>query len=272
MWSKVCLAGASAGVLAVLALGCNRGDSGLTEEQFCEEWGRIECDKVAAFCSFSAANCVPSRAAACRDFGARIKGGQRQYNAANTEACLKKVEEAYKTLPISAATLKGVDDTCARVFAGTVKSNEPCVAEYDCAGTLVCDKGFCGVEKVVASRAGCANVGERCPRGEYCSNASTTGLFLCIPRTPLDSPCTLSTPCLEDLRCRNTCVRRLGIQEPCLEDDDCQSGYCTRYVTNRTCGVGVTFSPESPSCLAFVGAADGGSPSRGGTAADASAD
>jgi hypothetical protein len=262
VWSKVC--GTALGLSLLGAAGCQRDGSGLSEEAFCQEYARIECEKVAGFCSFSAAACEPSRAQACRDMGNRLKGGMRQYNAANTGACLKKLEDAYKTLPITAATLAGLEEACARVFAGTAKSNDPCAANYDCAGTLVCDKGFCGVEKVVASRAGCANVGERCPRGEYCTNTSTTGLFLCIPRTPLDSPCAISTPCMEDLRCRTTCVRRLDTGAPCLEDDDCLSGYCNRYVSNRTCGVGLTFSAESPSCFAYLGGPDGGTPSRTG--------
>jgi hypothetical protein len=247
---------------ALLALaGCNKGDGSMTEEQFCQQYASIECSKVSAFCSFNPMSCEPVRVNACREFASRVKGVGHQFNPGNTDRCLKKLEEAYRSLPIGAVMLKAVDETCARVFEGTAKVTEACAADYDCAGGLICDKNHCGVEKVVASRSGCANIGERCPAGEFCTNDS--GLFLCVKRLDLGATCSLSRPCAESLRCRTSCVPRLDTQGACSEDDDCLSGYCNRYVTNRTCGLGLTFSPESPSCIAYMGAPDGGTPMRG---------
>jgi hypothetical protein len=248
-------------VCALSVAGCNHLGSTMTEEQFCQEYAKIECSKVSAFCSFNPATCEPVRVAACRESAGRVKGVGHQFNPGNTDRCLKKLEEAYRVLPIGATMLKGVDDACARVFEGTAKPAEMCTLDYDCANGLICDKGRCGTEKLVASLGGCANIGERCPKGEYCTNA--TGIFLCAKRLAEGAPCALSTPCAEDLRCRNTCVRRLEIQGSCLLDEDCLSGYCNLYVSNRTCGLGLTFSPESPSCIAYMSSPDGGVPGRG---------
>lgn len=250
-------------VFALSVAACNQSGATKTEEQFCQEYARIECSKVSTFCSFNPATCEPVRQAVCRQNAAQIKGVGHQFKPDNTDRCLKKLEEAYQTLPIYAAMLNAVDDACARVFEGLAKPAEACVHDYDCANGLICDKGRCGTEKIVASLGGCANIGERCPKGEYCSNA--TGIFLCTKRMTEGTSCALSTPCAEELRCRNSCVRRLEIQGACLDDDDCLSGYCNRYVSNRTCGVGLTFSPESPSCFAYMSAPDGGVAGRGPT-------
>jgi hypothetical protein len=249
-------------VICVLsALGC-ANKAVRTEEQFCQDYAHIECSKVAAFCSFNPTNCEPARVAACHQMALTLKGVGHQYNPANTDACLSKLGAAYQTLPITATMLKGVDDTCARVFAGVAKVTEACMADYDCTADLICDKGHCGVQKVVSSGGLCANPGERCPMGEYCTNAS--GVYVCTKRVELGMTCSLSVPCLENLRCPTaTCVPKLDTQGSCNSDDDCLSGYCNRYVTSRTCGLGLTFSPESPSCNAYMGIPDGGLPARG---------
>jgi hypothetical protein len=97
-------------------------------------------------------------------------------------------------------------------------------------------------------------------------------LYMCMPRLPEGSPCSLSRPCASNLRCRGTCVQRLPIMGACADDDDCQSGYCNEFVTTRTCGVGLSFAPESPSCRAYM-SPDAGTPARGSNeVADGGAD
>jgi hypothetical protein len=247
---------------SVLATACMKQAPARTEEQFCQEYARIECSKIAPFCSFSPANCEPARVNACRVNAGQLKGVGHAYNAANTDACLKKLTDAYMTTLITPAMLKGVSDTCARVFEGTAKVTETCVADYDCVGGLICDKGHCGVEKIVASGGLCANPGERCPKGEFCTNA--TGIFVCSKRALLGATCALSVPCEETLRCLNSvCVARLDTQGVCNSDDECATGYCNLYISPRTCGVGLTFSVGSPSCTAYMGNPDGGIPGRG---------
>ena len=242
--------------------GCSKAP-GMTEDQFCQEYARIECGKVATFCGFSAAACEPIRVNACREMSGRLKTGAHQFNPANTDPCLKALETAYAAPFIVAAMLKTVDDTCARVFAGTAKATDSCAVDFDCTAGLICDKGRCGTERVVASMGGCANIGERCPAAEFCSNDNPSMIFLCARRVDQGGACALSHPCAPGLRCRSTCLVRLDNGGECSEDDDCTSGYCTRYVVKRTCSLGLTFSPESASCVAYMGAPDSGTPVRG---------
>ena len=116
VWSTLVCAGVGA---SLAMAGCNRGPAAMTEEQFCAEYARIECSKVAAFCSFNPASCEPVRTSACRASAGRVKGAGHEFNPDNSDRCLKKLEEAYKALPISAAMLKAVDDACTRVIEGT---------------------------------------------------------------------------------------------------------------------------------------------------------
>jgi hypothetical protein len=249
-------------VLCLLGTSCFKGESAMTEDSFCEEYARIECSKVATFCSFPPADCQPIRKEACRVSATSHKTGGRQFNPGNTDACLKKLEDAYKTLPISAAMLKTVDDTCDRVFGGAAKATDPCTADFDCSGTLVCDKGHCGALKLVPSLSGCANIGERCQPDEFCSNDNPNQLFFCVKRVQQGVACSLSRPCAAGLRCQDVCIPKVE-NGACAIDDDCQSGYCNRYITPRTCGVGLTFSPGAPSCMAYMTVPDGGTPMRG---------
>jgi hypothetical protein len=217
---------------------------------------------VASLCSFDPAMCQPVRKDACRMTATAHHNNGRQFNPGSTDGCLKKLEEAYKLLPIPASKLKEVDDACARVFGGLAKATDPCTADFECSGSLICDKNHCGTLKVVPSLGGCANIGERCQPDEFCTNDNPNQLFFCVKRVQQGAPCSLSRPCAEGLRCRDVCVPKVANGE-CAIDDDCQSGYCNRYISPRTCGVGLTFSPGAPSCTAYASAPDGGTPMRG---------
>jgi hypothetical protein len=235
----------------------------MTEEQFCQQYARIECDKVSALCNFDPTVCQPIRNDACRANAASLKGTGHQFNPSNTGDCLNKLTDSFKTLPILPATLQQVDDSCARVFGGTAKATELCSADYDCAGGLVCDKGHCGTLHTVSSGGGCANIGERCPSSEFCTNDTPNQLYLCVKRVEQGAPCSLTHPCADGLRCRDVCVPKLKLQDACTVDEDCQSDYCTPYIPNPSCGVGLTFSPLSASCVVYMTVTDGGAPMRG---------
>ena len=262
-------------ILFVLAAAGCKTTEPMTEERFCQEYAEIECKKIADFCAFNPATCEPIRVQVCRAQAMSFKMSGHQFNPGNTDACLKKLEAAFATLPIRAPMLKEIDDTCSRVFAGVGKVTDACLEDYDCANGLICDKGRCGTLRTVPSLSGCANIGERCPAAEFCTNDNTSMLYMCMPRLPEGAQCSPSHPCAEGLRCRTTCVRKLPITGACTGDDDCESGYCNEFVTdptNRTCGVGLSFATDSPSCRAFM-SVDGGAPVRGSNeVADAGAD
>jgi hypothetical protein len=258
-------------IFALVALaGCQKSETPLTEETFCAEYARIECGKVAEFCSFNPATCEPARVIACKAEAVTRRGTTRTFAPGNTDACLKKLEEAFRSQLITGAMLTAVDQACARVYQGSAKALEPCQADNDCLGGLICDKGLCGTEKLVPAGSQCSNIGERCQPDEYCTVSSPNGPWRCLRRAAEDAMCSREVPCLPTLRCRTTCSKRLANGDECQADDDCLSNYCTRYVSRRTCGTGLSFSPESPSCFAYS-PGDGGVPGKApNTTADAS--
>jgi hypothetical protein len=246
--------------LFVLALGaCNLGKS-MTEDEFCKEYGKRECAKVAGYCEFTASSCEPLRVTACQQMAAASKTGSRKFNADNADRCLDQVNKTYGTIPIMPPQLDALDRACSRVFSGAAKANEACTVDFDCDGDLVCDKGRCGAAKVVASGGGCANVGETCPKGEYCTNS--TGLYQCTRKQAAGATCSDSQPCVETLRCTGTCTARAEVGATCASDDECASGYCTPYPapgTPRKCSSGLSFAAGSTSCQAYMGTSpDGG--------------
>lgn len=239
-------------VILLAIAGCN-SVSGMSEDEFCKEYAKRECAKVATFCSFMPSSCEPVRVTACKAMAAGSKTGARQFNPDNAQRCLDQVNTAYATLPIDAVRLSALDKACSRVFEGKAAAAEACTVDYDCTKDLVCDKGRCGTPRVVAAGGMCANFGESCPAGEYCGNAS--GFYMCARRPALGAACSASQPCVEDLRCTGTCAARLDIGATCASDDECKSSYCNVYVpagSPRKCGPGLTFSDGSPSCQAFM--------------------
>jgi hypothetical protein len=246
--------------LFVLALGSCSLTKTMTEDEFCKEYAKRECAKVAGYCVFPASSCEPLRVTACQQMAAASKTGNRKFNADNAGTCLDQVDKTYGTIPIVALQLQALDRACSRVFSGAAKATEACSIDFDCDGALICDKGRCGAAKVVGSGGGCANVGETCPKGEYCSNAS--GLYTCTKKQAAGAACSDSQPCVETLRCTATCTARADIGATCASDDECTSGYCTLYPAAgqpRKCGPGLSFADGSPSCLAYTGASpDGG--------------
>lgn len=238
-------------VCAVLALGCLREGDALTESEFCAEYAVRQCARVAQTCGFPQDSCVPIRERACRDFADKQRTVARPYSAESVPACLKKVSEVYGKLPIPASALADVDDVCSRVYQGGTPANEPCTVDYDCSGQLICDKGRCGPRRLVGSGAGCANIGEICPRTEHCSSAS--GITLCTRKQEKGATCGPMMPCMDELRCSGVCVERLPFAARCVSHDECQSWYCDPHV--KQCLNDLAFAPGSPSCLAYMGSA-----------------
>jgi hypothetical protein len=239
-------------VILFAVAGCN-SLSGMSEDEFCKEYAKRECARVADLCSFMPSVCEPVRVTACRAMAASSKTGVRKFNPDNAQGCLDQVNTAYANVPIDAAHLAALDKACARVFEGNAAATEACTVDFDCTKNLVCDKGRCGTARVVGSGGGCANFGEVCPAGEYCSNA--TGFYLCTRRQAQGAACGAGQPCVEDLRCNGTCGPRLDSGATCAADDECKSAYCNAYPpagSTRKCGAGLNFSEGSASCQAFM--------------------
>jgi len=239
----------------IILVGCGSEPGPLTQTEFCNKYAQNVCAGVVPACLVTAPSCTAGQLAECTEL-ARINAG-RDFNPANAEACLNKVNSTFSKLKqgsvaLSAADIQAKNQACADVYRGTVLANGPCTTDAACLDGLICDaaKGFCGTSKLVAQGAGCANVGETCPPGSFCSNI--TGVWLCLGKAGLGGACNAANPCLENLRCAaGTCIVQLGIGEVCTVDQDCDTGLCEPYAGK--CAQDVRYANGSAACVAMGG-------------------
>jgi hypothetical protein len=239
-------------ILLLAAAGCSNEPAPITPTEFFQQRAEATCSAISSACLITEASCVAGRVADSMDEYQNQLSKLRDFVPANAEACLRKVREVYGKLDQGAVALKANDynameTVCERVYRGTRSANESCAFDADCTDDLICDKGFCGIAKIVAPGAGCANIGETCPQGSYCS--AGTGVWFCTPKAPTQTDCTLS-PCLETLRCAaGICVARLGVGEPCASSEDCASTFCEPYAGR--CADDIRFANGSAACIAM---------------------
>jgi hypothetical protein len=243
-------------LLVALALGGCKGDEPLvaTEEQFCAEQARRECEKIGVVCGRNPSDCQRVRSESCRKDGLVAKQQARTFRPENAEGCLNAVSATYDNKLILAEHWRALRDACARVFEGPGQANQACAADPDCVAPLVCDRHLCGRPSAIASGGGCANPGETCPGDEYCRPGA--GFAMCTKRHERAAVCDGTELCQADLRCRGTCMDRLADGNACDHDDDCQSGYCNQYTrpgAPHTCTRGLSFGTDSPVCDAYFG-------------------
>ncbi len=245
----------SCGALFVLAAaGCGGGDKSLSEDQFCVEWAKNECSKVAPKCVFDNAKCEVDQKMACQKFAtaAKATSAKREYRPANSGRCLSAISSVYGSAMIMASDLANQREACERVFQGEAKANETCVVDFDCEKSLVCDKSICAAKKTVGAGANCGNPGEYCPVGQYCAKPMT--VFVCAARQGLDKACGADLPCQEKYRCSaGLCKEQFEMSLACTSNQDCKSGLCDPY--SHVCVPFVSFALGSASCKALVGMA-----------------
>jgi hypothetical protein len=249
-----------------LLAGCGGGGSStpITESAFCEQKADAEC-QVTDRCGSTKAACTAERMALCTAFASAAKAsGKRFFVAANVGTCINKTTAVYaKTSAITPADTADIDDACNYVFQGTGEVQiAECTVKYDCAGRVICDKGFCANATTNAVNAPCAGPGAVCAAGSYCApNAS--GNLVCTAKGMSGAACSATAPCLETLRCNGTCGERLPMNSACTSNDDCAATapYCDPYAGN-VCFSGLFFAPNSSSCADFGGSSSAGT---GGT-------
>lgn len=242
--------------LALAALAsCRDEPKPLTPNQYVEQRAEIECAAISSACLTPMATCIVGRQTQHATEHQNAIGSFREFVPASAEACLDKVSDVYGKLNQGAVALAGseylaMQAVCADVYRGTKAAYELCASTLDCEAPLICDKGFCGAAKLVDPGAGCANIGEYCPPGSYCSGA--TGVWFCSPKVAAQGYCDDATPCLESLRCSaNACTARLEIALPCASDGDCASGFCEPYALK--CANDIRFASGTPACIAVGG-------------------
>jgi hypothetical protein len=210
--------------------------------------------------------CKAKRIAKCTEFASAAKAsGKRKFVEGNVAACINATTAAYaKTSGITPTDTAGIDEACNYVFQGTGEVQiAECTVKYDCAGRVVCDKGFCANPVTSAVDTPCAGPGAVCAAGSYCA-PNTAGNLVCTAKGTTGMPCSATMPCLETLRCAGTtCGERLPMNSACTSNDDCAATapYCDPYAGN-VCFSGLFFAPNSTSCADFGGPSSSGT---GGT-------
>jgi hypothetical protein len=251
-----------AGVALALLGGCSVNDDGAGREaKFCNQLAQNECDSIALACSRERADCVTIRAAVCDTRVQAARNVGRSFRPDNAGPCLDQTRATYRADIIKAEDFAMLEAKCGRVFEGEANANEPCVADADCKGPMICDKRRCGTLKMVTANANCGNPGERCPTEQFCKQGD--GFFSCTARLAAGAPCNVDGECAEGLRCRGmACVPKLMLDAECSMDSDCLLNYCDPYPPAgrpRTCATGLNFARFSPSCDGyFGGGADAG--------------
>jgi len=242
-------------ILTVVGLaGCGSSQPGpLTQTEYCNKYAQAVCDGVSPACLMTPATCMSGRLAECT--AEARNNATRDFVPPNAEACLNKVSSVFGKLKqgdlaLSPLDIQAMDQACAKVYRGTGMANGQCLVDADCLDNLICDKGFCGTASVAAQGAGCANIGQTCPTGSYCTAA--TGVWLCSNKVGLGGACDAANPCLERLRCAaGVCSVQLDFGAACTADQDCASGLCEPYAAK--CALDVRFANGSAACVAMGG-------------------
>jgi hypothetical protein len=208
------------------AAGCGGGDAAVafTEDVYCNERAAAECGALNSTCAFSPGDttaCIAKRKTVCAQEAASLKSPpKRIFREGRGKECVSKSRSVFQPVVTASAWLE-LREVCSRTFEGLAKSTEACEISLDCESGLICDKGFCGRSTTVGTDAGCANAGEQCKTGQFCSKVGA--VFKCTNRLGLDAACDYPTNlCVESLRClAGVCKPRLMQGDACAADADC---------------------------------------------------
>jgi hypothetical protein len=216
-------------------------------DSFCAAKADEECKGGAGICQVTEVKCKDARKAYCLSAANTNTGAGRTYRAGQAEACINKVAEVYKALPITAEKEGPLAEACERVFVGVKTKAQTCTSSYDCeSSSLICDKGFCQEKVEKNENDGCSNAGEVCKATFACKPEG--GQRICRPRQKEGEICDGDRLCLETLRCNGQCVSRKGAGEACKAGEECISGFCSQ---DGKCSVKLV--TESGNCKDFGG-------------------
>jgi len=215
-------------------------------DSFCSAKADTECQAAAPVCAANIDTCKTTRTQSCNSAAGQATGGGRTYRPAQADKCINDTKTLYATKVVDLDKEKTVEDECQRVFTGSKNKGDACTQPYDCSGELVCDRGHCAEKKPVGLNDGCANPGETCATGTYCQ--AQGGVSTCVARNAAGEICKDTAPCLETLRCVNTCVDKVDSGGACDKNDDCKTGFCGK---DKKCAAKLV--PGAGGCSDFGG-------------------
>lgn len=250
-FSRAFLVGAAAFVGLVACGGDEAEERYPSSDAFCEAKAKEECNAVALQCGATVDACTKGRKSSCLQAAATASGEGRNYKASAAESCIEKTKELFAARTIDPTKEDAQAEACERVFEGVKNKNEACEGDYQCKGTMVCDKSVCADKVERKEGDGCNNAGEVCAKGTYCKPEGQ--LKFCKPRLADGQVCNeTDLLCKEDLRCAGTCKAKFAVGQPCATTDECAGGTsCTLQGSARTC-IASTF-PQGTSCADYDG-------------------
>ncbi len=258
---------------------------------FCQAKAQAEC-QIASTCVIDQNACIQVRAGLCnQEADQATASGTRQYNSANAQACINAVKSVYGSGRVSFNDLTapgGMQDTCNKVFQGSVDKDKECASNYDCIGNRICAPVAPGSTMSVCADSQnanpgdfCANPGTVCQGNSYCA-VPMGGAPQCTAEPTEGQACGAAIPCASSLRCAaGTCTPQVAPAGACTTNSDCgpMAGYCDPNVGSRCgagacCTSGLIFAPGSLDCNPYMPGGvnpDGGSPPDSGSPPDTGA-
>ena len=193
---------------------------------------------------------------------ARVRAGQRRHLHQQDQVGLRARRRRSRRRSWPTWTTSAT--TCSRA---TARWKSTLHVKYDCAGKVICDKGFCATSKTRAPPA-CGNPGAVCATGNFCT-PNTRRCCVCTAKAMTGATCSATTPCQEALRCSGgTCTDRVASAGSCTQQRRLRRRRrptAIPYAGNK-CDPGLLFAALSPSCADFGGTASAGAGGSGGGA------
>jgi hypothetical protein len=286
------LVGGVVGLFGLVTGGCSNATAPYPDTgSFCESLAAAQCQSpdggagIPGLCGVSADTCASAAQSACLESATKaLMDPTREYNQANAPACITATAEVYGNPTISASDLTQLATICNAVFAGNAAIGGKCTSTASCAqgvdgGAAAADGGgpsvvcapvtpgskelLCAMAVPVVAGGFCANPGDVCPTGTYCTGSPA----MCEEGASVEGTCTQVKGCAAGGYCdidegadKGVCKVGGGIGSECSTSANCgtMAPYCDMNVTatsgsggSGACEVGLSFAVGADDCKAF---------------------
>jgi len=265
------IAGLGLGALGIITTACSSSSSGNNNpypdiDHFCAAVAKAECQE-STNCGVDETQCETYRTRVCTQGTVIVPLTptdtlSRTYTTGNAKSCIDALNGAFgnNNVQIKYADLfktGGLVDTCEGVFVGNVGNGSGCTTNYDCTMSgEVCasvpgQQAACATPTTKQVGSACADPGDTCATGNYCSNAS--GSDKCVAAGTEGGPCKANNQCVAADHCVSGACAALALSGgACATNDDCDPSapFCDPDVDK--CAVGLGFLNGSFDCNGFL--------------------
>jgi hypothetical protein len=282
--------GGVAGLLGFVTGGCSSSAAPYPDTgSFCVAVAAAQCQSpdggegIPGLCGITAATCEAAAQSGClSNANKALEDPTRTFNQTNAPACITATSEVYGSSQISAADLTQLATICNAVFAGNQPIGGKCATTASCAqsvdGGALADGGgpavicapvspgskelLCASAIAVLAGGFCANPGDVCPTGTYCSGSPAT----CEEGASVAGTCTQVKGCaaggfcdIDEGATSGVCKVGGGIGSACMTSANCgtTASYCDTNVPPMggsgagSCEEGLSFAVGGDDCKAF---------------------